>query len=659
MYTTRRIIALTLTCLLLAGCGAATPAATPAAPEAQIVRTQSVADSALLALHLTYPATVVADQEAKIIARSAGTARAIAFTLGDTIHTGQMLLHIDDATTTSSGNNQISQMQNAVDQANNAVTQARNNAAQADDALTAATQNYTDTLASTTHDLQDADITRSRSQSSSINTDATTAASQKSAELAHDNAVVAVEQAELALDNKKQLAAEAQADTETTATTTAQSVGASISIAQNGINDLFNYSESSAITLPYAQNLGALNIQTFTDAKNAYKDARAAYATYQSQSFTSITGRITALQTVLTSAKSAVDTSWLMLESTSASANLPLTSSAGPSLTSLRATVSGYQISMNSGLTTLSATSQALTDIVLQNTTALSGLQKSLDLAKKSEAIAAQAIASTTAGNTTQQSQAEYTLKSSNNAYESAKIRANTQITASNNALTSARTAATNAHLAQKSAEENLDTARLNLQLAQENHDITSPLDGIITDKQVTEGASVTLGQVLGTISHATTTKVQFYVEPDQHDRLTLGMPLTQTTADGTILPATISAIAPQADPVTRRFLIEARPTGGDLPPVGTILTATLTLTSTADSGALYVPLAALSVTQTATTLYIDDNSIAKQIPATLIRVEGEYAEVHIDAPQSAQIIIEGNKFLRDNMPVQTAPTTH
>lgn len=61
-----------------------------------VVTAKSAADSKTAGGTMTYPATVIGDQEVRITAGAGGTATAVNFDLGDKVGTGQLLVKIDD-----------------------------------------------------------------------------------------------------------------------------------------------------------------------------------------------------------------------------------------------------------------------------------------------------------------------------------------------------------------------------------------------------------------------------------------------------------------------------------------------------------------------------------------------------------------------------------
>lgn len=81
-------------------------------------------DSKLMNTMLTYPATIVGDQEATITARTAGTITTAPFAIGDSVQTGQLLAKIDDTGSLQVEDgfksSQVQQSQLAVDQAKKA-----------------------------------------------------------------------------------------------------------------------------------------------------------------------------------------------------------------------------------------------------------------------------------------------------------------------------------------------------------------------------------------------------------------------------------------------------------------------------------------------------------------------------------------------------------
>ncbi len=194
------------------------------------------------------------------------------------------------------------------------------------------------------------------------------------------------------------------------------------------------------------------------------------------------------------------------------------------------------------------------------------------------------------------------------------------------------------------------ENATLGLNGSIDNHSITSPISGIITNKAVSVGDSVAMGQLIATVSKTTNVKIQFYVDQDQRAALTRGQEIFAIDGDGNSSPLTIQNIAISAEPTTKRFLIEAYPKKQNLALLGgTITTVSIETSIKPKIGMdLILPLSAISVGQNESYIFAADNNVAKKIPVTIVSVNGETAEISSQISPETLIITDGSKLVRD-----------
>ncbi|MEI8344319.1 MAG: efflux RND transporter periplasmic adaptor subunit [Candidatus Moraniibacteriota bacterium] len=184
-----------------------------------------------------------------------------------------------------------------------------------------------------------------------------------------------------------------------------------------------------------------------------------------------------------------------------------------------------------------------------------------------------------------------------------------------------------------------------------DNHLITSPISGTIIQKNVSVGDSVSAGQVLAIVSKSANVKIQFYVTAEQQPSFKRGQEISATSDNGNSFQLIVRNIAATADPISKRFLIEAYPKKQGLTGLlsGTILTVSIEkelLPQTADN--LILPLSSISVGQNESYLFIVENNLAKKVPVTIANVTGEIAEVATDLATESRIITAGNKLVHD-----------
>jgi membrane fusion protein, multidrug efflux system len=212
-----------------------------------------------------------------------------------------------------------------------------------------------------------------------------------------------------------------------------------------------------------------------------------------------------------------------------------------------------------------------------------------------------------------------------------------------------------NANGAVDLAEIQLENAKVGYKGSLDDHLITSPINGYVTQKLVKTGDSVSAGQPLFKISKTSNMKIQFYVDENQLASVTKGLEVELSDNDGNKIPLTVKNISPQADSVTKRFLIEAYPKASDVESLlsGTIVSVSLSIEKTpVESGALILPLSAINIGQNENYIFISENGKAKKINIDVVSVSGETADIKADLPSDAEIIIEGSKLVRDGQEI-------
>lgn len=184
-----------------------------------------------------------------------------------------------------------------------------------------------------------------------------------------------------------------------------------------------------------------------------------------------------------------------------------------------------------------------------------------------------------------------------------------------------------------------------------DNHSITSPIGGVITNKAVSVGDSVSVGQLIATVSKSSNVKIQFYVDQQQRAMLTRGQKISATNANEDSIPLLIKNIAIAADQATKRFLIEAYPEkqGSVVLLSGTIITVSIESNiEPKDSNNFILPLSAINIGQNENYILVSENNVAKKEIATIVSVDGENAEISSSISSEALIIIGNNKLVRE-----------
>lgn len=610
---------------------------TEAKKQAIEVTGQSARDSLVSREEMEFPATISADQEAKIIAKTAGTAANVVFKVGDKVRIGDTLLKIDDI---NPGSRSLASFNTGqIKQAQIGVSQAAAN-------YQLAQTNYQNLLITSAKDLNQADIAKNQATQVQKNINDTTDETYKSAELAFESAKLATQAAKLNLDNRKKIGDQATSDTQTNSDLAAESVVNTCETTVENINNITALDPFKTVSISYKYTLGAMDSATLTAAKAKYLAAQNSISEYRAKSFKSIEEKVDSATKAVKDTKALADAVKTVFDKTITSADLPLTSLAGASLTSLQSAAAGYQAQINASLNQINAVKQGLSGVDLNNTVSLESLQKAYDLAKKQEASALQNLNNLKASNKTQKDQAYYGNKSAASQYSSVKSKLDSQIAVSQSQVELARLQYSN--------------AVTSLQSLYDIHLAVTPIDGTITKKMVSDGDTVSAGQILAIVSQSEKVKLQFYVDQETFAYFKLGQSVKIKDNDDNLYPAKITSLTPQADSATKRFLVEVMPDkpNAKVYNLGTILSVAVTIEKAPQKkGDLLLPLSAIEIGQNENTIFISKDGKAAKEKVKIERVQGETAEISAKLAPETMIIVDGNKLLieGDEISIKTA----
>ena len=198
-------------------------------------------------------------------------------------------------------------------------------------------------------------------------------------------------------------------------------------------------------------------------------------------------------------------------------------------------------------------------------------------------------------------------------------------------------------------AEISVNSAKATLQSALDNQFVTTPITGTIIERSVSLGDSVAMGQSIATVSKTGLTKVQFYVSSDELSSIKTG-DFLMITVNQKEIAGTIDIISPQADPTTKRFLVEAKPANGATLTIGSVASVSFDITRTAsEQDRIIVPLSVITIGQNEAYLFADQNGTAKKMIITVHIIAGETAEISSsDLTPQTQIIFDGSKLVHD-----------
>jgi len=626
------VIILIFLAIILTGCGSRV-AQNSRQKTLTEVKTQKVSASKSVKQTVEYPAIVSSEQEAKIVAKTSGTAKGVRFNVGDRVKMGQEIFRIDDINSGTNSNSGFNASQ---------IKQASIGVQQAAAAFSLAQKNYDNLLLSSQRDLAQAEIGKEQSGTGKSNLNLTTSESLKSAQLAFDSARIARELAKQNLDSRKIISGQSETDIDSNADTAADSAAATCGTIISSINNIASLSQDNAPAIGYKNELGVLNLDTLTKAKSAYFEASLAYNNYLSLGSSGTSKKVETVIALAQKTKKLADAVKILFDNSISSFALPQSSSLGLSLTGLQLTASGFQAQSSGALSQANGAKQALTNTKLGNDATLDSLQKAYELSLKQEASAKQNLENLKAGNKSQLDNAGFGVDSATNQFESTKIRIDSQLSVSRSQLDIARLSYNN--------------ALVSLQSLYDIHKAVSPIDGIVTRKNVDEGDTVSPGQVLATVSQSDKVKLELYANQEDLTFLRLGQAASIKDNNGKLYDAVVSSITPSADSVTKRFLVEVKPkiNNPKVFAIGTIMTVSATYEKKPDNKKdIILPLTAVEIGQNGNFIMTVENGKVKKVSIEVVKVQGETIELKTDLKPDAEIIVDGNKIVEEGEEVK------
>ncbi len=571
------------------------------------VTAQTLGQSRSVRETLSFPALIVSQQEAKVVAKSSGTVQEAKAQLGDFVSEGDLLLTIDD----SSGNASKA----------GPVSQAKLVSEQAGVAYHLAQTNYENTLDSSQKDLRQAEISRDQAQTGKLNTQSITDEALKTAQLA-------VEQARLALEDRKQTATQTEGDTRVNASVVAESaLNASQSVLA-GINSITGFDENNSVVVPYDIYLGYYS-QTRIDAKAQYKTAKADLAEFDPMQFPTLSERIQKTLLIAQEVRDLADRVKELLDRYTVTGSvLPLTSATGPSLTAFQSAVAGYQTQINGAIAQLNGAKQALDNVSLGNQTSLDALQKAYDMALQN-------FESLKATSSNQIDQAGFGQYQAENQVENLKIKLDSQVAA--------------AKAQMDSAKIQYENSLVGLNSLSGNYQIAAPINGVVTRKLFSIGDTAAPGQLLMTVSRPDLIKIQFFVDQEALPYIKADMVAHLKVSNETVVDAKITSVSTRADEQSKRFMVEAEPASGTLLSLGTVADITVDLDyKSKDPSHFMLPLSAIDVGQNGSQITLAQDGRASKTEAEIIHIVGEAAEIAALVPTDALIIVDGNRLAQE-----------
>ncbi len=206
-------------------------------------------------------------------------------------------------------------------------------------------------------------------------------------------------------------------------------------------------------------------------------------------------------------------------------------------------------------------------------------------------------------------------------------------------------------------AKLRLESAEIALANATNASLVRSTTWGIVTEKSVDVGTSVTSGTVIARIALGKTLEARFHISDSTRRSLKNGTEVTVETPDKKTRTARITSIGTIADSATGKFPVQAtlsqNTDADEILFANTPVRVIIRSETTAKDSDIILPLSALTTNQDSSFFFIVDNETAKKIPTTSLTVSGETALVQTDISEDARVIIESAGALEDGMKIK------
>lgn len=182
---------------------------------------------------------------------------------------------------------------------------------------------------------------------------------------------------------------------------------------------------------------------------------------------------------------------------------------------------------------------------------------------------------------------------------------------------------------------------------------ILAPFDGVVVDVPVREGEEVAVGDVLTIVENDAVLKIVAYLSPDEARGVKAG---DSVLLDNSIV-ANISAVAPSADPITKKYKVEIQNDTDVLQP-GEFVRITFSAQGAIGDERIFLPISAVHIKASETFVWTVTQSgshlLANKTPVRLGELAGEYVEVRTGVQQGQRVVLQGGRLIQDSGTVLT-----
>jgi membrane fusion protein (multidrug efflux system) len=192
-----------------------------------------------------------------------------------------------------------------------------------------------------------------------------------------------------------------------------------------------------------------------------------------------------------------------------------------------------------------------------------------------------------------------------------------------------------------------LEVARANFEAARSIVEVISPIDGVVTSVNVSEGETVGTGSVVCTVARYDKVKVVVQASEADLQELSAGAAAFVRTAEGGEVPGKVTMISSSADPATRTFRVEVTADNASrvLKP-GSF--ATVTVQAAHKKDALVVPSESVVTREGKLSVFVvNANSVAELRRVTLGLTNSRVVEVADGLKPGERVVMKGYELLR------------
>jgi len=238
------------------------------------------------------------------------------------------------------------------------------------------------------------------------------------------------------------------------------------------------------------------------------------------------------------------------------------------------------------------------------------------------------------------------------NAISAAQNRLLTANTGYQNSLVALENTKQGTDQQENGAQIALDSALSQLNLARvQAGDLTihSPIAGTITNKSVELGQKLSPGMKIAEVSQTALLKIEVDILSGEINKITYGQ-LANFKYGGLDFVGTVTKIFPSADPVSKKVRVEIsfNNENNDLIPESFVDVSIPVEQPSTTALSLYIPLKALTIAANEKYVYVVDGSQAEKRIVETGKTEGKQIEIIKGLLNGDEIIVEGNKNIKD-----------